>query len=340
MRKPVLAAVGAVVLLAAIIAGVRWMTVWRWIEVTDDAYVEGDITPMAPKVAGIVVEVAVTDNQEVEAGAVLVRIDDADYRARVAEARALVAARDAALAQLDDRVAVQEAVVRQASAGIASAQADLTRANRDLDRVKALVKDDFVSRQRFDTQAAEAAKASAGLRGSNAQLAAARAQLESLESERHIAAAQAEQARALADQAQADLDGTVIRAPVAGAIGNRAVRVGQYVRAGQHLLSVVPLASVWVDANYKETQIGRMRPGHRATIAVDAFPGIEIEGRVESFSPASGAKFSLLPPENATGNFTKVVQRLPVRISLPAGHPLAGRLRPGLSVTARVDTRE
>lgn len=340
MRKPVLAAVGAVALLAAAVAGARWMSVWRWIEVTDDAYVEGDITPMAPKVPGIVVEVAVTDNQEVEAGVVLVRIDDADYRARVAEARALVAAREAALAQLDDRVAVQDAVVRQASAGIASAQADLTRASRDLDRVKALVKDDFVSRQRFDSQTAEAAKASAGLKGSNAQLAAARAQLEALESERHVAAAQAEQARALLDQAQADLDGTVIRAPVAGAIGNRAIRVGQYVRAGQHLLSVVPLASVWVDANYKETQIGRMRPGNRATIAVDAFPGIEIEGRVESFSPASGAKFSLLPPENATGNFTKVVQRLPVRISLPAGHPLAGRLRPGLSVTARVDTRE
>ncbi|MEW5727130.1 MAG: efflux RND transporter periplasmic adaptor subunit, partial [Pseudomonadota bacterium] len=245
MRKKILAGVAAVALVAASAAGFRWATAWRWIEVTDDAYVEGDITPMASKVAGMVVEVAVADNQAVEAGAVLVRIDDVDHRARVAEARALVAAREAALAQLDDRVAVQEALVRQAGAGIASAQADFTRTRQDLDRAKALVKDDYLSRQRYDLQAAEAAKAAAGLKGTNAQLAAARAQLAALDSERGVAAAQAEQARAQLAQAQADLDATTIRAPVAGVVGNRAVRVGQYARPGQHLLSVVPLDTVW-----------------------------------------------------------------------------------------------
>ncbi|MGE5545695.1 MAG: HlyD family secretion protein [Solirubrobacterales bacterium] len=340
MKKPVLALVAVSVVLAGSFAAWRWATEWRWVETTDDAYVEGDITSMAPKVAGIVVEVAVGDNQAVAVGDVLVRVDDTDYRARVAETRAVLAAREAALAQLDDRLAVQVALAQQASAGILAAQADVTRARADFERAQRLVKDDYLSRQRYDTQAAEAARASAGLKGSSAAATAAKHQLAVLEAERDVARAQAEQARAALVQAEADLAATVIRAPVAGSVGNRAVRTGQYVRPGQHLLAVVPLATVWVDANFKETQVGRMRPGHRAIIEVDAYPGVTVEGRVASFSPASGAKFSLLPPENATGNFTKVVQRLPVRIALPPDNPLAGRLRPGLSVTARVDTRD
>jgi Multidrug resistance efflux pump len=339
MKKPLLLALAAIAALAAVGVGAAWATHWRSIESTDDAYVEGDITSMAPKISGHVVEVAAGDNQHVKAGAVLVRIDDRDFKAQVAEARALLAARQAALLQLDDRVAVQQATLAQAGAGIASAQADLKLTQADLERAQRLVKEDFVSRQRFDTQAASAAKARANLTGSSAQATAARRQLAVLEAERDIAGAQVEQARARLELAQSNLDATVIRAPADGVIGNRAVRLGMYVRTGQHLLSVVPLDSVWIDANFKETQIGRMHPGAAATITVDAFPGVTVEGVVTGFSPASGAKFSLLPPENATGNFTKVVQRLPVRIELPAGHELAGRLRPGLSVVARVDTR-
>lgn len=339
MKKPVLLVVAAIALIAAGWAGSRWASEWRHWQTTDDAYVEGDITSMAPKVSGHVVQVAVGDNQAVKAGDVLVRIDDRDFKAKVAEARALVAARKATLAQLDDKVAVQQAVLVQAGAGIASAQADLVRSRADLERTQRLVRDDYVSRQRFDSQAADAAKAEAGVKGSNAQALAAKRQLAVLEADREITRAQLEQAAAQLAMAETDLDATVIRAPVDGVIGNRVVREGMYARTGQHLLSVVPLATVWVDANFKETQIGRMHPGARVRIEVDAFPDLEIEGTVTGFSPASGAKFSLLPPENATGNFTKVVQRLPVRIVLAPDNPLAGRLRPGLSVTARVDTR-
>ncbi|MGE5516515.1 MAG: HlyD family secretion protein [Bacteroidota bacterium] len=339
MKKPVLVAVATIALLAAGAGGWRWATEWRHWQTTDDAYVEGDITNMAPKVSGHVVKVAVGDNQAVKAGDILVRIDDRDFTAKVAEARALVAARKAALAQLDDRVAVQQAAMAQAGAGIASAQADLLRSRADLARTQRLVRDDYVSRQRFDTQAADAAKAEASVKGSSAQALGAKRQIGVLEAERDITRAQVEQAEAQLALAEADLDATIIRAPVDGVIGNRVVREGMYVRTGQQLLSVVPLATVWIDANYKETQIGRMHPGAHAEIEVDAFPGVVVIGTVTGFSPASGAKFSLLPPENATGNFTKVVQRLPVRIALPADNPLAGQLRPGLSVTTRIDTR-
>lgn len=318
----------------------RWSTEWRHVKGTDDAYVEGDITAMAPKVAGLVVEVAVADNQAVAKGDVLLRIDPRDFEARLAEARAHLAAREAALVQLDERLEVQLATVQQVSAGISAAQADLRRARQDLERSQQLVREDFVSRQRFDIHAADAAKAEAGVRGSSAQMTAARRQIAVLESERAVARAQVEQARAQVTLAETDLEATVIRAPVDGVVGNRAVRTGQYVRPGQHLLAVVPLGTVWVDANFKETQLTHIKPGNRARITVDAYPGVVIEGRVASFAPASGAKFSLLPPENATGNFTKVVQRVPVRIELPADNPLAGRLRPGLSVVAEVDVRE
>ena len=339
MKKPVLLGVAAVALVAAAFGAFRWATEWRHWQTTDDAYVEGDITNMAPKISAHVVEVAVGDNQSVKAGDVLVRLDDRDFRARVAEARALVTARNAALVQLDDKVAVQQATLTQAGASITAAQADLKRSRADLERTQRLVREDFVSRQRFDSQQAEATKAAASVTGSNAQALAARRQLAVLESDRDIAQAQLEQARAQLALAEADLEATEIRAPVDGVIGNRVVREGMYVRTGQHLLSVVPLATVWIDANYKETQIGRMHPGALAEIEVDAFPGVTLTGTVTGFSPASGAKFSLLPPENATGNFTKVVQRLPVRIELPADNPLLGRLRPGLSVVARIDTR-
>jgi membrane fusion protein (multidrug efflux system) len=339
MKKPVLVAVAALAATAAAFGATKWATEWRYWQTTDDAYVEGDITSMAPKISGHVVQVLVTDNQPVKAGDILVRIDDRDFAAHVADARALVAARRAMLAQLDDKVAVQQAALSQAGAGIASAQAELVRSRADLARTQRLVREDYVSRQRFDLQAADAAKAEAGVKGSNAQALGAKRQMAVLEAERDITKAQLEQAEAQLALAQANLDATVIRAPVDGVIGNRAVREGIYARTGQHLLSVVPLHNVWVDANFKETQIGAMHPGARAEIAVDAFPGVTIIGTVTGFSPASGAKFSLLPPENATGNFTKVVQRLPVRIALPADHPLAGQLRPGLSVTARVDTR-
>jgi membrane fusion protein (multidrug efflux system) len=340
MKKPVALALAVIVAAVGGWAALRWTTEWRWIESTDDAYVEGDITPILPKVAGYIVELRAEDNRPVAKGDVLMRIDDRDYRARVEEARAQLSARRAALVQLDQKIAVQDSVIAQSGASVVSARAEVARARADHERTARLVREDYVSRQRFDATLADSAKAEAGLAGSGAQAQGARRQLAVLITERTIAEAQTEQAQAALTLAEVDLEATVIRAPVDGMIGNRAVREGQYVRTGQTLMAVVPLASVWVDANYKETQLGRIRPGQKAMIAVDALGGREIEGRVDSFAPASGARFSLLPPENATGNFTKVVQRVPVRIRLTAGAEQAGLLRPGLSVTAHIDTRE
>ncbi|KIL99680.1 Membrane fusion component of tripartite multidrug resistance system [Paramagnetospirillum magnetotacticum MS-1] len=340
MKKPI--AIAAALIVASIGGWslLRWSQDWRWQESTDDAYVDGDITAISPKVAGHVVELAARDNRMVAKGDVLVRIDERDYRARLDEAAGQVKARLAQLVQIDDRVAVQESVIAQSGASISAAKAEVVRATADFERSRKLVREDYVSRQRFDISQADAARAAAGLTGSGAQLQGARRQLSVLASEHNVALAQLEQAKAALILAETELEATVIRSPVDGVIGNRAVRDGQYVRPGQMLLAVVPLGNVWIDANFKETQIGRMKPGNRAEIKVDAFPGAVITGTVDSFAPASGAKFSLLPPENATGNFTKVVQRIPVRIRVDPDSPLAGQLRPGLSVVVKVDTRD
>ncbi len=340
MKKPILAFVAVALAGTALWAGIRWTTEWRWIESTDDAYVDGDITAIVPKVAGYVVEVKAEDNRPVAKGDVLLRMDDRDYRAKVDDARAQLAGRVAQLAQIEDRVAVQESLITQSGASISAARADVIRAKADFQRSQRLVRDDFVSRQQYDVTAADAAKAEAGLTGSGAGLQAARRQLAVLASERAMALAQLEQNKAMLALAEIDLEATVITAPVDGVVGNRGVRDGQYIRPGQMLMAVVPLGRVWVDANFKETQLERMKPGQRVEIKVDAYPDQVIEGRLDSFAPASGAKFSLLPPENATGNFTKVVQRIPVRIRPVAGNALAGQLRPGLSVVVRIDTKD
>ncbi|BAE52802.1 HlyD family secretion protein [Paramagnetospirillum magneticum] len=340
MKKPIAIAAALVLVSFGSWSAYRWSQEWRWMESTDDAYVDGDITTISPKVAGHVVELLARDNRAVAKGDVLVRIDERDYRARLDEAAGQVKARLAQLIQIDDRVAVQEAVITQSGASISAARAEMVRAKADYERSRALVREDYVSRQRFDITQADAARAEAGLTGSGAGLQAARRQLSVLASERNVALAQLEQAKATLVVAETELEATTIRSPVDGVIGNRAVRDGQYVRPGQTLLAVVPLGNVWIDANFKETQIGRMTPGNRVEIKVDAFPGAVIGGSVDSFAPASGAKFSLLPPENATGNFTKVVQRIPVRIRVDQDSPLAGQLRPGLSVVVKVDTRD
>ncbi len=327
-----------ILVVALAVFGWRWWTDYRFEQTTDDAYVEGDITHLSAKVAGHVAGVLAADNQTVKEGDVLLRLDDRDHKARRDEVAALVAARSAQLEQLDDKVAVQLALLTQAGAGISAAQADLVRSRADLERTRALVRDDYASRQRFDKEAADALKAEAGVKGSAAGASAIKRQVAVLDSDRAIAIAQLDQAKAQLDLAESDLDATIIRAPIDGIVGNRAARLGSYVRPGQHLVTVVPVHGLWIEANYKETQLTHIHPGQTVRLKVDAFPDVELVGRVASFSPASGAKFSLLPPENATGNFTKVVQRVPVRIELPADHPLIGRLAPGLSVVATVRT--
>jgi len=320
--------------------GWYWWHVLRFLQSTDDAYVQSDVTVISPKVEGYIKKVKVTDNQEVAEGAVLFVIDDRDFKAKVAQAEAAVAIEEASVASYDARLKLQQSMIDQAGAALASAEADLDREQQDYKRYSALMTSDFASRQRFEQAQADARKGEAAVARSRAALAAEQNQLAVLRSQQREEQARLQQARANLQLAQNDLDNTVIRAPVSGIAGNRAGQVGQYVKAGTQLLSLVPLPRVYVTANFKETQLTRMRPGQLAEVSVDAYPDLTLEGRIESFAPGSGAQFSLLPPDNATGNFTKIVQRVPVRIALPASGPLMALLRPGLSVTVTVDTRD
>lgn len=340
MRKLVLMLALAGLLSAALYVGWRWQTEWRFVENTDNAYIHADISVISPIVPGYVASVPVADNQPVKAGEVLVTLVDSDYAARVAEAAASVVSAQAAIVGIDSRLLLQLPLIEQAEAAVAGADAELTRSRRDYDRLRALRRDDVVSRQRLEMAEADFAKATAAQASARAALAAERQRLDVLQSERTLAEARVEEARAARTVAEVDLANTVIRAPVDGVVGNRGVRVGHYVRAGTNLMSVVPLPDIYLVANFKETQIGRMRIGQRVRVEIDAFADTPLEGRIESLAPASGSQFSLLPPENASGNFTKVVQRLPVRISLPPDNPLKERLRPGLSAVVSVDIRD
>lgn len=338
---------GRLVLLLVLLAGLaagghygyRWWTDGRFLERTDDAYVGADMSVLAAKVTGYVTAVEVTDNQPVAAGDVIARIDDGDLRLAVRAAQDRITAQQATVARIGVQATAAEAAIDQARAEVASAGADLERTSLDLDRKSKLATNAYASRQALDNAKADRRKAAAALTAARAGLASATANVAVVQAQRQ----EAEQAllglRTALAQAERDLSFAVIRAPVAGVVGNRAVEVGQLVQPGTRLAAIVPLDDVYVDANFKETQLARMRPGQTAEVRVDAFREQTFAGVVESISPASGALFSLLPPENATGNFTKVVQRLPVRIRLSGAAAAEHVLRPGMSVVVSVDTR-
>lgn len=338
MKKKILrGAILAVVAAGAVAGGMHWYD-HRFEQSTDNAYVHGDLTAIAPKISGYVSEVLVSNNVVVKAGDVLVRLDDRDYRARLEQANAAVKAAEAALQVIDRQVEAQRASIAEARAGIDTWKAERARAGRELGRTSSLVHNDFASRQSLDTARADSDKADAGMKQAEAKVQSAESQVAVLQANRTASEASLAQARAARDLAQLDLEHTVITAPRDGVIGNSAVRLGEYVAPGSQMMVVVPLQGLWVEANYKETQITRMQVGQPVRLVVDAFPDQPLTASVSSLSPASGAQFSLLPPENATGNFTKIVQRVPVRINIPDDSPLAGRLRPGLSVVVDVDT--
>src|SRR3954447_23494862 len=348
MRKFLVILLPVVVLALLAAGGWYWWTEWRHLQSTDDAYIQSDISLISPKIEGYIKEVRVKDNLPVAAGDVLFVIDDRDLAAKLTQAEAAVATAEAAVDTYESRLELQRAMIDQAKAEIAAAEAEKSRTERDYQRYKQLAASDYASRQRLETVQADDEKAAAALaqkRGGGGRAArraavvAALGTLRVLRAQRDEEKAKREQARATVQLARNDLDHTVIRAPVAGIAGNRAGQVGQYVKPGTQLLSLVPLTRVYITANFKETQLTRMRVGQAADIFVDAYPERPFTGRVESFAPASGAQFSLLPPDNATGNFTKIVQRVPVRIAVPAGGSIAGLLRPGLSVTITVDPR-
>lgn len=335
--------------LVALLAGVGfgigkltydWWMVGRFVESTDDAYVGGDVTVIAPKVAGFIAQLAVGDNQQVHAGDLLLKLDDRDYRAALAKADAAVAIQQATLTNLDATRHLQAAIIAQAQAEISATDAETIRAHDDQIRYKQLAASDAASVQSSEKADTDYKQALAAGEKSKAGLAAAERQLDVIATQKLQVQAALNQAIAQRDLAQLDLSYTELRAPIDGTVGNRSAQTGAYATIGSQLISLVPVRGLWIDANFKESQLANVRPGSPATVRVDLLSGKIFHGHVVSIAPATGAQFSVLPPENATGNFTKIVQRLAVRIVLDDESATLGQLRPGLSVTAKVDTRK
>ncbi len=335
-----LTAVAAVALLSGASAyGSYWWHTGRFLQSTDDAYLQADYTTIAPKVSGYIAEVLVEDNQPVTAGRVLARIDDRDFRTALDQAVADVATAAAEVGNIDAQQQQQQSVIAEARAAIVADQAALGFATEDAQRQHDLRQQQVISVRQDQQTQTTLRQATAALQRDTAGLAAAEQQIAVLRTARTKAEAQLQHYRAVENQARLNLGYTTITAPVDGTVGARSLRVGQYVQAGTALMAVVPLHSVYVVGNFKETQLTAVRAGEPATISIDTFPGKRLTGHVDSVAPASGLTFALLPPDNATGNFTKIVQRIPVKIVLDDEGALAGLLRPGMSVEPTIDTK-
>lgn len=338
MRRIIPLVLLAALVLAGLAYGVNWYLDGRFLQRTDNAYVEADTAVIAPKIPGYVAAVPVTDNQQVSRGAALLVIDPADYNATRDRLATDVTRQQAAIGSAASTAAAQSAAIGSAEAALVSARAEAERAEVDRQRYAQLLAERWVPKATYEQKVAEAASRTAAVAQAQANVAAARANRTAALSGEGGARAASAGASAALHAAELDIGNTVVRAPFDGVIGNRTVRVGQFVRVGQQVMVLVPLGSVYIVANFKETQVGKMHPGQTATIKVDAYPDATVTGRVLSVSPAAGSRFSMLPPENATGNFTKIVQRVPVKIALdplPAGL----RLVPGMSVEAEIDVR-
>ena len=318
--------------------GYGYLTTGRYLESTDDAYVQADSTIVSPKVSGYIAQVLVTDNQPVKAGQVLARIDDRDFRTALDQARADVAASNAAIRNLDAQIALQQPVIAQGTADVAAAEASLQFAQQEQARYDGLMKTGSGTIQRAQQTDAALREKVAQLQHGKSGLLAAQRKVDVLDTDRAKAVAQLDHARAVEQQMALNLSYTEITAPVEGTVGARTLRVGQFVQAGTQLMAVVPLDAVYVVANFKETQLTHVRDGQPVELSIDSFHGTRLKGHVDSLSPASGLEFALLPPDNATGNFTKIVQRVPVKIVLD-DRRLSGLLRPGMSVEPTIDTK-
>ncbi|WP_246795907.1 HlyD family secretion protein [Burkholderia perseverans] len=338
-RRRILIALAVVALIGGAIWLVHWWTVGRFIENTDDAYLQADSMTAAPKVSGYVTDVYVRDNQQVKAGDPLVKLDVRQYQVSLQQSRATVDARRADIAHAEADIAQQRANLEQVEAQARVSSINLRHASDEYARYAPLAATGAETHERIADLKNTRDQAQATLAANNASIAAARTQIASSTATLQQAQAQLEAAQASAAQSQLDLDNTIVRSTLDGRVGDRTVRVGQYVQPGTRLLTVVPVQDLYLVANFKETQVGRMRPGQPVTLRVDALSGRELHGRVESFAPGTGAQFALLPPENATGNFTKIVQRVPVRIHVDTDDETRRVLLPGLSVNVDVDTR-
>jgi membrane fusion protein (multidrug efflux system) len=338
--RPLLLAGAAIVAIAALgDFGRNYWTTGRFEVSTDDAYVQADTTVIAPKVGGYLAQVLVTDNQTVKAGQPLARIDDRDYAVAVEQAQADVAAARADIDNVAASIDEQQAVIAQARSSVAVDQAALAFTRQDNDRYVSLARTGAGSVQSEQQAVSKLQIAQSTMQRDSSAVLAAERRTAMLRAQLAKAGAVLAHDRAVLDQATLNLGYTTIVAPVDGVVGNRTLRAGQFVQAGTQLMAVVPVNGVYVVANYKETQLTDVRPGQKVSVDVDMFPGTTVAGHVDSIAPASGQEFALLPPDNATGNFTKIVQRIPVKITLDAGDKLAGLLRPGMSVTPVVDTK-
>jgi membrane fusion protein, multidrug efflux system len=339
-RKLVLTGIGALLALAAAAYGVHYFLVGRFLVSTDDAYVRANNTTLGARVSGHIAAILPGDNALVHIGDIVFRIDDGDYRIAVDAARTKIETQQATIDRIGRQVIALESAVEQASAQVASAEAALKRAGLDYDRQQALNTKGFASRATFEVSEAGRDQGAAAVKSAQAAYDAARDNVEVTRAQQAEARAQLAELQTSLAKAQRDLDFTAVRAPVDGMFSNRMVNTGDFIVVGQRLGNVVPLDDVFIDANFKETQLMRVRPGQPVTISVDAYGHRKFAGIVDSISPAAGSVFTLLPPDNATGNFTKIVQRLPVRVRVPKDVARENLLRAGMSVYATVDTRE
>lgn len=338
-RRTVLIALGIGALIVGAVWLARWWTVGRFIESTDDAYLQADSVTVAPKIAGYITEVYVADNQVVKPGDPLVHLDARQYQVALDQARATIDARKADIERAQAEIKQQQSNIAQTQAQQQVARVSAQHASDEVRRYAPLVATGAESSERLAELTSSRDQANATLAANSAAVEAARSQIGSATAQLAQARAQLEAAQASAQQAQLDLDNTVVRSVLGGKVGDRTVRVGQYVQPGTRMLTVVPVQSTYLLANFKETQVGGMRVGQPVDMHVDALPGHTLHGVIDSFSPGTGSQFALLPPENATGNFTKIVQRVPVRIRIDTGAETRSVLLPGLSVTVDVDTR-
>ena len=352
-KRPLTLLLSGIAVLGAVVYGAWWYTNTRFLQSTDDAYVGGDISAISAKVSGYIQEIAIKDNMPVKKGELLVRLDARDYQAALAKAEGEVAAQQAAMAKAEGEVAAQQAAmadliatrqlqlatIEGSAASLGAAQATTLKTAGDSRRYNALAQTVAISAQVRENAEADYHRARAEEGKARADKAVAERQLLVLDArEKQIRAALA-QAQAGLDMARLNLSYTEIRAPFDGVVGNRRAWSGSFVSSGTQLLSLVPSHDLWVDANFKENQLANMRPGQAAIVVADVMPGRTFTGHVMSLSPATGSRFSLLPAENATGNFTKIVQRIPVRIALDGEASTLGLLRPGLSVAVTVDEK-
>ncbi len=339
-RNMMLMGLGAVVAIAAISYGSYYALVGRFIITTDDAYVRANNTTVGARVAGHIASIIAKDNASVRAGDLLIKIDDGDYRIAADSARAKIATQEASIERIGRQAQAQVSMVDQAKAQLESMQAAVKRAQSDFDRQQQLNGKGFASQATFEVSQATRDQSIASVQGAQAALDAAQRNIDVINAQQIEAQRQLGELKTALSKAERDLNFTEVRAAVDGIFSNRLVNEGDYIQVGQRLSNLVPLDEVFIDANFKETQLGRLKPGQPVSLTVDGLGGRKIDAVVESLSPAAGAVFTLLPPDNATGNFTKIVQRVPVRIRVPASVARENLLRAGMSVVVHIDTRQ